>query len=153
MTDDLSALPAAPVTVVYILDDDRAAGEALRGTLGALGYQVTALSDAAMTLAALRASEERAALFFAVEAYGETLDGQGYASLIGALLEDPALARRHVFAVISSSAEDVDWTLGKALARLNTPVFSKPCDAATLDAFLSVAHARPERQAPAVATL
>ncbi len=131
--------PLEPVKVVYILDEDRGASEALCDLLARSGYQTRMLGATAEALAALRASDGPCALFFNVEAYGQTLDGRGFASLIGALLEDPALARSHIFAVISSTPEDVEWALGKLLARLGAGVIGKPCDACTIEAYLTLA--------------
>lgn len=142
MRDTIREQAAGPVKMALILDDDAAGSGALRRTLDALGYQVGVMTNANAALDALRASEEPVAVFFDVEAYEATLDGRGYAFLIGALLEDPELAHRHIFAVISSTADDVEWTLGKALDRLDAPVFSKPCSASALETFLIVAHGR-----------
>lgn len=133
---------AGPVKVVLILDDDVAGRGALRRTLDSLGYEARVMSDAGAALDALRTSVEPIALFFDVEARGATLDGQGYARLIGALLEDPPLAQRHVFAVISSTADDVDLTLGRTLNRLGAPVFDKPCSPHALEAYLALARGR-----------
>jgi hypothetical protein len=138
--------PLDPVQTVYILDEDVAASETLCAALTRHGYRARALADAAEALATLRASDELCALFFNVEAYGKTLDGRGFASLIGALLEDPALARSHVFAVISSTPEEVEWALGKLLAHLNARVFEKPCGAAAIDTYLSLASGRISQQ-------
>ncbi len=126
--------------MAIILDDDNNASAALRQMLQALGYETQALADAHMALDALRASIEPVALFFDVEAYGETLDGRGYASLIGALLAEPTLARKHIFAITSATADDVEWTLGKILDRLDMPVFSKPYDAFTIESYLALAR-------------
>lgn len=128
-----------PKTAI-ILDDDMNASAALRHMLQALGYETQALVDAHVALDTLRASIEPVALFFDVEAYGETLDGRGYASLIGALLAEPALARKHIFAITSSTADDVEWALGKVLDRLDMPVFSKPYDAFTIESYLALAR-------------
>lgn len=141
---DASENPLAdPMRMAIILDDNGASSERLRRTLGALGYQAQVVTDASVALRALRASAAPLAVFFNVEAYGETLDGESYVSMIGALLNDPELARRHLYAVISSTADDVEVTLGKTLARLETPILGKPCDPATLAAHL--ARTRAER--------
>lgn len=136
MFDRTRRQPTWLVKTALILDDDSSEDNALRRMLGELGYETQVVTDASEALDVLRASADPIALLFDVEAYEETLDGRGYVTLIGALLEDPALAQRHIFAAISSSPEEVEWTLGKALARLHTPIFGKPC-AATLEAYLT----------------
>ncbi len=133
---------AGPVKVALILDDDVTGSGALQRTLGSLGYEARVMTDASAALDSLRTSVEPMALFFDVEARGATLDGQSYAFLIGALLGDPSLAQRHVFAVISSTADDVDLALGKTLNRLGAPVFDKPCAPRALEAFLTLARGR-----------
>ena len=125
-----------------ILDEDRTGGELLRGMLNALGYESFLLTSVRSALGALRASAEPFAVFFDVEAYDETLDGEGYACLIGALLNEPALAQRHIYCVVSSSAGDVEAVLGKTLARLSIPILSKPCDTQTIAGLLARAQPR-----------
>lgn len=139
--------PLEPVTTVYILDEDTQASEALCVALRRHGYRAQTLTSAAGALAMLRASRDVCALFFNVEAYGKTLDGRGFASLIGALLEDQALALAHIIAVISSTPEDVEWTLGKSLARLGARIIGKPCAASTIEAYVMLASG-PLAQAP-----
>lgn len=143
MFDFTSQQFAGPVKLALILDDDITAREALRHTLATLGYEARFATDVDAALDALRTSTDTVALFFDVEAYEETLDGRGYASLIGSLLEDSTLAHQHLFAAISSTPDDVEWTLGKALARLNAPIFSKPCAADTIEAYLAAARGQP----------
>ncbi len=140
MPDFMQNQSVRSTKTAIILDDDVNASAALRQVLQALGYETQALTDAHVALDTLRSSIEPVALFFDVEAYGETLDGRGYASLIGALLAEPALARKHVFAITSATADDVEWTLGKVLDRLDMPVFSKPYDAFTIESYLALAR-------------
>jgi CheY-like chemotaxis protein len=142
MSDLIHYQPADSVRLALILDDDPAGGPALRRALGAMGYEARLMTDASAALDVLRANTETVAVFFDVEAYGETLDGEDYACVIGALLREPALAQRHIYGVISSTADDVETALGKTLARLGTPVFSKPFDVATLAGYLAQARHR-----------
>ncbi len=142
MQDSMRDLAAGRVKAALILDDDVTESGKLRRLLDTLGYDARVMTDANAALDALHASAEPIAVFFDVEAYGETLDGQGYTFLIGALLEDPELARRHIYAIISSTADDVEWALGKALDRLNAPVFSKPCAATAVETYLALARGR-----------
>lgn len=152
MSERIAETPLAPVRVVFILDEDRAASAALREELAQLGYQAQAFDDASEALNALRACDEGAVLFFDVEAYGATLDGRGFASLIGDLLREPALARLHNFAVISSTPDEVEQTLGKALARLRAPIFGKPCVGSGVEAYLALAVGHhPWQPAPEIA--
>ena len=123
-----------------ILDEDLIGGEMLRRLLNVLGYESFVMTGMSAALDVLRASAEPLAVFFDVEAYGETLDGASYTCLIGALLNEPALAQRHIYSVISSSADDVEAALGKTLAHLNIPVLSKPCDAQTIAGLLARAQ-------------
>ncbi|HEU0027269.1 MAG TPA: hypothetical protein VFQ25_09155 [Ktedonobacterales bacterium] len=154
MQDSTRDRAEGPVTVALILDDDTAGSGALRQTLSALGYEARVAPDADAALDTLRMSAAPMALFFNVEAHGATLDGHSYAFLIGALLGDPALARRHIYAVISSTADDVEWALGKALDRLGAPIFHKPCGASALETYLALAGGRPIPPAsPEVATI
>jgi CheY-like chemotaxis protein len=143
MQDSIRGRVEGPITVALILDDDAASSEALRRMLAALGYEAHVITDADAALDALRVSDTPMAVFFDVEAHGATLDGHSYAFLIGALLGDPALAHRHIYAVISSTADDVEWALGKALDRLGAPVFRKPCAATALETYLALARGRP----------
>lgn len=154
MQDLNQARAMGPVKVALILDDDAAGSDTLRQTLGSLGYEARVMSDADAAIEMLRANVDPVAMFFNVEAYGATLDGRSYAFLIGALLEDPALARRHIYAVISSTADDVEWTLGRALDRLGAPVFRKPCAATVLETFLTLSRGRmAPPPSPEVATI
>jgi hypothetical protein len=138
MSDRNADTLLAPVKVVFILDEDTTASAALREEFARLGYPAQTFDNASEALDALRASDECAVLFFDVEAYRETLDGRGFASLIGALLQDPALLRSHHFAAISSTPDEVGWALGKALERLGAPILSKPCCSSTLEGYLAL---------------
>lgn len=140
MPDLMQNQPGQFAKTAIVLDDDIRASATLRRMLQTLGYETQALTDAGVALDTVRASEKPVALFFDVEAYGETLDGRGYSSLIGVLLADPALARKHVFAITSATADDVEWTLGKVLDRLDMPVFSKPYDAFSIESYLTLAR-------------
>lgn len=142
MSDRIADSLPAPVKAVFILDEDSTASAALRKELAQLGYPAKTFDNASEALDALRASDECAVLLFDVEAYGETLGGRGFPSLIGALLQDPALLHSHHFAVISSTPDDVWWALGKSLERLGAPIFSKPCCASTLEGYLALADTR-----------
>jgi CheY-like chemotaxis protein len=132
--------PARPITKALILDDDARARSVLRQTLVSLGLEAQEMSDGEAALDIMRASPAPLALFFSVEAHGETLDGQGYISIIGALLKNPELARQHICAVISSTADEVEWALGKTLARLDVPVLGKLCAAGALESYLTRAQ-------------
>jgi CheY-like chemotaxis protein len=154
MQDSIRDRVEGPVTEALILDDDAAGSEDLRRTLGALGYDAYVITDANAALDTLQVSDAPMAVFFNVEAHGSTLDGHSYAFLIGALLGDPSLAHRHIYAVISSTADDVEWALGKALDRLGAPVFRKPCAATALATYLALARGRPiPPTAPEIATI
>lgn len=135
-------LTVGSAKVALILDDDSASSTALQVALAELGYHAQVMRDAEAALATLRASVSPVAMFFNVEAPGETLDDHSYVRVIGALLEDETLARRHIYAVISDTADDVELTLGKALRRLGAPIFCKPCEAAPMEAYLTIASAR-----------
>jgi CheY-like chemotaxis protein len=150
MRDPMQDQAVGPVKIVLILDDDAVGSEALQHTLDTLGYRTRVMSDADAALDTLRTSPEPVALFFDVEAPGGTLDGQSYTVLIGKLLEDETLASRHIYAVISSSAGEVEWALGKALDRLGAPVFSKPCAATALETYLALARGRMRPPSPPV---
>lgn len=134
-------MAVGPAKVALILDDDSASSTGLQVALAQLGYHAQVMRDEGEALATLRASASPIAMFFNVEAPGQTLDNQSYVRVIGALLEDDALARRHIYAVISDTADDVELTLGKALRRLGAPVFGKPCEAASMEAYLTIASA------------
>lgn len=142
MSDRIADSLPAPVKVVFILDEDTAASAALREELAWRDYRVQTFDDASEALDALRASDDGSAMLFDVEAYGATLDGRGFASLIGVLLRDPALARSHYFAVISSTPDEVNGALGKTLERLGAPIFRKPCVAASIEGYLAFADRR-----------
>jgi hypothetical protein len=135
--------PIAPAKKAYILDADINGSARLRWALAGLGYKAEVTEDLGAALDELRASPEPAVVLFDIEAPGETLGGGDYARLVGALLEDRALARRHLFAAVSHTPDEVEITLGKVLGRLQIPLFAKPCNLDAIVTYVKATTARP----------
>lgn len=134
--------PQASMKRALILDRDVSGNARLRWALSELGYQVEMAEDLNAALSAIRASAEPLAVFFNIEAPRETLDGEDFADMLGALLSERALRNQHIFAAISNTPLDVEMILGKILDRLEIPLFAKPCDVVAIEGYLALAAAR-----------
>lgn len=111
---------------VLVVDDDRAIRETLQFLLEDSGYDV---SDAPDGLVALRRlHEDPGPVVMLLDLMMPRLDGVG---VLRAVADDPRVARRCAFIVITAGTQTVPLELQQLLSRLNVPdipVVRKPFD-------------------------
>ena len=110
-----------------IVDDDRAIRESLRLALESEGYVVEEAADGREGLRALRASLYP--LVALVDMRMPRLDGEG---LLGEVLADDSLAKRHAYMLITANYHSLSRTMLNTLAQLSAPIVPKPFDLDTL---------------------
>lgn len=122
--DDRRGLPEVREgTRVLVVDDDHAIRETLRLLLEDEGYQVTEACDGVEALTLLR--HECASYVTLLDLRMPRLDGSG---LLGIVAEDPALASRHSFILMTADRHAMSRIFTDHLARRAVPTLSKPFD-------------------------
>lgn len=123
-SDDLSGSPEErEVTRVLVVDDDHAIRDTLRLLLEDAGYAVTEAGNGVDALAVL--CDERASYITLLDLRMPQLDGAG---VLGVVAEDPDLARRHSFILMTADARALSPLFISHLARLAVPLLPKPFD-------------------------
>ena len=106
---------------VLVVDDDTGIRETIRLILEGAGYAVTEARDGAEALERLRAGTARYVVL--LDYTLPRLDGP---TLLRALEADPAVAGRHVAALVSARREVDEPDLRDLCARLGAPIIPKP---------------------------
>ncbi len=119
------------------MDDDDVTRETLRMALEEEGYVVEEATDGAVTLAKLRASQERMVALLDLLMRG--VDGFG---VLEAVAADAALASRHAYIVLSVAYEAKSLALDTLLTSLHAPFLVKPFDIDQLLGAVAEAAAR-----------
>jgi CheY-like chemotaxis protein len=126
-----------------IIDEDARARKALRQVLQQAGYRVSEAADPQAGLALLAGSAGGMVVCFTVVLFDNVMTGTDAVTVLGALIQDEGLARRHAYVAITPSPVNVDAVLGKLLARLAVPVVAEPLDATYLLATIARITQRP----------
>ena len=108
---------------VLVVDDDRAIRETLRLLLEEEGYLVSEAADGQRALEILRDSAQP--LVVVLDFMMPRLDGAG---VLRAVVEDPVVAHRHAFVLVTANVQAIPKTLTRLLATLNVPILPKPLD-------------------------
>ncbi len=125
---------------VLVVDDDHSIRDTLRLLLEDAGYSVVEAGNGVEALALLR--DERAAYITLLDLRMPQLDGAG---LLGIVAEEPDLASRHTFILMTADTRALSPLFTSHLTRLAVPVLSKPFDID--DLFDLVERAERERTA------
>lgn len=108
---------------VLVVDDDHSIRETLRLLLEDDGYQVAEAGNGMDALALLRV--EGVSYIVLLDLSMPQLDGAG---LLGIVAEDPELARRHSFILMTADTRAMSSLFAAHRARLSVPLLSKPFD-------------------------
>ena len=127
-------------TRVFVVDDDHSIRDTVRLLLEDAGYPVTEACNGIEALAFLR--EAQASYITLLDLRMPRLDGAG---LLGLVAEDPDLARRHAFILMTADMRAISPLFASHLARLAVLLLSKPFDMD--DLFGLVEHAERDLKA------
>lgn len=108
---------------VLVVDDDHSIRETLRLLLEDDGYPVAEAGNGMDALALLR--DNGVSYIVLLDLSMPQLDGAG---LLGIVAEDPDLARRHSFILMTADTRAMSSLFAAHLARLSVPLLSKPFD-------------------------
>jgi CheY-like chemotaxis protein len=111
------------VAQVLVVDDDHSIRDTVRLLLEDAGYSVAEAGNGVEALALLR--DERASYITLLDLRMPQLDGAG---LLGIVAEDPDLACRHTFILMTADIRALSPLFSSHLTRLAVPVLSKPFD-------------------------
>lgn len=122
--DDRSGSPEErDLAQVLVVDDDHSIRDTVRLLLEDAGYSVAEAANGVEALALLR--DERTSYITLLDLRMPQLDGAG---LLGIVAEEPDLARRHTFILMTADTRGLSPLFTSHLARLAVPVLSKPFD-------------------------
>lgn len=110
-------------TRVLVVDDDHSIRDTVRLLLEDAGYPVTEACNGIEALALLR--DEHASYITLLDLRMPRLDGAG---LLGLVAEDPDLARRHTFILMTADTRALSPLFASHLTRLAVLLLSKPFD-------------------------
>jgi CheY-like chemotaxis protein len=131
--DDGSGVEAG--FAVLVADDDTAVRESLVWLLEDAGYHAREAADGVRALDILRTSEDR--LVVLLDYMMPRMNGDG---VLGAVAQEPALAARHAFILITANGRTLPLSFVKLLTELAVMVVPKPFDVdALLDAVAQAA--------------
>jgi CheY-like chemotaxis protein len=108
---------------VLVVDDDEAIRETLRLLLEDEGYLVNEAPDGVCALEVLR--ESPTPLVVLLDFMMPRLDGAG---VLRAVVQDPALATRHAYVLVTANVHALPKALIGLLASLCAPILPKPLD-------------------------
>jgi ActR/RegA family two-component response regulator len=114
--------------VPVLLFDDGLLDASLRRALSASGFQLLETADVEAGVRLLRESPEPMVAFFTVSLAANMLTGLDQVALLGALLHDEALARRHAFILVTSTPHEIRMALGRVLDRTHVTLLASPLD-------------------------
>lgn len=112
-----------------LLFDDGVLSDALRQDLDRSGFQLLPpTDDVQMGLHLLRESPEPIIAFFTVSLAAGTMTGLDQAAVLGELLQDEQLARRHAFILVTPTPLAVQLVFGRLLERIKVTTLAFPLD-------------------------
>jgi hypothetical protein len=114
--------------IPVLLFDDGLLDATVRQAVGGSGFQVLATADLEAGVRFLRESEEPMAAFFRVSLADNKLTGLDQVALLGELLRDDELARRHAFILVTPTAHEVRAAFGRVLERTHVTLLRLPLD-------------------------
>jgi hypothetical protein len=132
---------AQPIARVVVFDD-RVLDGGLRQMLVRSGLDVIDATDFEAGMRFLRESAEPATVLFWVSLAGNTMSGLDEASLLGELLRDEPLTRRHAYILVTPTPHDVQQSLGRVIDRLHVTTLAAPLDRERLLSALWLASQR-----------
>jgi hypothetical protein len=115
------------MTRVVVFDDRALSGE-LSQTLTRTGVELLDVPDFDAGVRLLRESPEPMTAIFWVSLAANTMSGMDEAALLGELLRDESLARRHVYVLVTPTLLDVRLVLGRVIDRLHVTALAAPLD-------------------------
>ncbi len=130
--------------------DDRALNGDLRQELCGSGLQLIDAPDLESGIRLLHESDEPMTALFWVSLENLTLTGLDQAALLGTLLLDERLARRHAFILVTPTPVEVQLSLGNLLERVHVAKLTAPLDRERLLSAIWLATQRTEARVAAV---
>jgi hypothetical protein len=115
------------MTRVVVFDDRVLDGE-LSLTLAQSGVELLHALDLEAGMRLLRESAEPMTALFWVSLADNTMSGLDEAALLGELLRDEPLARRHAYILVTPTPLDVHLILGRLIDRLHVTTLTAPVD-------------------------
>lgn len=125
---------------VLIVDDDQAIRESLRLLFETEGYLVEEATNGIAALNILHTSAYP--LIVLLDLRMPRLDGEG---VLRAIMNDPHLAHRHAYVLLTANYLSISPTLASILTQLGVPIVPKPFD---LDTLLEIVQQLASRLAP-----
>lgn len=117
-------------TRVLIVDDDPRLREMIRTLLEDEAYDIAEAEDGATALAMVRAARDPMVVLL-----DYLMPGVNGEEVLCAVAEDPELAARHAFVLVTAQHNNLPASLTDLLARMAIPVIGKPFE---IDHFLDV---------------
>lgn len=114
--------------VPVLLFDDELLDAPLRQALGASGFQVVQTTDIGAGVRFLRESGQPMVALFGVSLASNTLTGLDQVTLLGELLRDQALVRRHAFILVTPTPHEIRQALHHVLERTHVRLLAAPVD-------------------------
>jgi CheY-like chemotaxis protein len=118
------------MTQVLVVDDDQPTREVLRMMLEDAGYEVVEAPNGTAALELLRASEQRM-----VALVDQVMPGVDGIAVLSTLADDPQLAARHAYVLMTAGARPLGEPEVALLSTLSAPLLRKPFD---IDVLLEV---------------
>lgn len=129
------------VARVVVFDDRVLEGDICQ-ILARSGFQIMEAATVEAGLRLLRESSESLTVLFWVSLAAQTMTGLDQATLLGELLHDESLARRHAFILITPTPVAARCALGHLIDRLHVSLLAAPLDRERLLAALWFASQR-----------
>lgn len=127
------------MTSILIVDDDQDIRQALRQALEDVSYSTEEAADGARALAMLRASEQ--GMVVLLDVMMPQMDGP---AVLRVIADDPHLARRHAYVLITANITAVPLEQARDRLRLGIPILQKPFNMAVLLEAVAMAARRLE---------
>lgn len=134
-------------TTRVVVLDDRVLEDGMRQVLASSGFHVIEAASVAAGTQLLRESSEPMTVLFWVSLAAQTMTGLDQATLLGELLRDESLARRHAYILISPTPLAARDVLGCLIDRLRVTLLAAPLDRERLLSAMWLASQRCEAPA------
>lgn len=124
-----------------ILASDNDDAKRLRHAVEELGYSAQVIGETYVAARLLADASQPIVALFDVDLVGNAMAGLDHADLLGALIRDADLARRHAYVAVSHDPLSIAWTFGELLDHLGVSLVSMPCTLGALSAAVDQALA------------